>query len=69
VAERGVRQLDVDLLERVARFADQQHVGAGRHQRPIDTDLVGQAILDGVAAQLLARRTPADQNARKPAGH
>jgi hypothetical protein len=28
-----------------------------------------QAILDGLEAQLIARRTPADQNARKPPRH
>ena len=31
-----VDQLEVDVLERVVRLADRQHVGAGRHQRPGD---------------------------------
>ena len=31
-----VDQLEVDVLERVVRLPDRQHLGAGRHQRPGD---------------------------------
>ena len=67
-----VDQLEVDVLERVVRLADRQHVGAGRDQRPGDGGRGDRRVghgedVGGGAVLRASRRRPAGRRTRGPA--